>query len=239
MAIMRELPKILLIEDDRGIAGALVHALRNSYEVRTVTTAEAAFYKVDTGHYDLIILDLGLPDMPGSVVCNELRERGLMAPILVLTADTSVLTKIKLLDAGANDYLTKPFSLGELKARLRALTRDSRRPARPNGKIVVGDLELDRRTHQVKREGVNISLRRKEFALLEYLMEHAGSVVTRRALARFAWQGAEDLWTNTVDVHIKYLRDKVDRPFERPLIRTVYGLGYKLDIAGPISDGQG
>lgn len=231
---MHGLPKILLVEDDRGIAGALLHALGKSYEVKAVSTAEAAFYKVDTGHYDLVILDLGLPDVPGSVVCGELRERGFQAPILVLTADTSVLTKIKLLDAGANDYLTKPFSLGELKARLRVLTRNDRPPAKPGGKLIAGGLELDRRTRQVRREGISISLRRKEFAMLEYLMEHAGSVVTRRALARYAWQGAEDLWTNTVDVHIKYLRDKIDRPFDEPLIRTIYGLGYKLEVlAGP------
>ena len=231
MAIVQGLPKVLLVEDDRGIAGALVHALGNTYEVKAVSTAESAFYKVDTGHYDLIILDLGLPDMPGSVVCRELRERGLVAPILVLTADTGVLTKIKLLDAGANDYLTKPFSLGELKARLRALTRDRQRPVKPAGKLMVGSLELDRRAYQVKRGGVSIGLRRKEFMMLEYLMEHAGSVVTRRALARYAWHGAEDLWTNTVDVHIKHLRDKIDRPFGEPLIRTVYGVGYKLEAA--------
>lgn len=228
----------MLVEDDPGIAKALVYALRHNYDVRTAATGGLAFYSIDTGHYDLVILDLGLPDMPGAAVCNELRERGLESPILVLTADTSILTKIKLLDAGANDYLTKPFSLGELKARLRVLTRAKQRPAKPAGRIVVGDLELDRRTRQVKREGIAISLRRKEFVLLEYLMEHAGSVVTRRALARYGWQGAEDLWTNTVDVHIKHLRDKVDRPFDRPLIRTVYGLGYKLEIpaVGPTSE---
>lgn len=239
MAIVQGLPKVLLVEDDRGIATALVHALRSSYDLRTVTTGGSAFYKVDTGNYDVIVLDLGLPDMPGSVVCSELRERGLKTPILVLTADTSIMTKIRLLDAGANDYLTKPFSLGELKARLRALTRDNQRPVKLTGKLVVGSLELNRQTYEVSRENVSIGLRRKEFMLLEYLMEHAGSVVTRRALARYAWNGAEDLWTNTVDVHIKHLRDKIDRPFGQPLIRTVYGLGYKLEAGQNGQDGQG
>lgn len=228
----------MLVEDDRGIASALLQALRNSYDIKLATTGQSAFCEVDSRHYDVIILDLGLPDIAGSMVCQYLREQGVTTPILVLTADSRVLTKINLLDSGANDYLTKPFSLGELKARLRALTRGGHhRPAKLDGKLTVGDLELDRRTHQVKREGISINLRRKEFALLEYLMEHAGAVVTRRALARYAWQGAEELWTNTVDVHIKHLRDKVDRPFGRPLIRTVYGLGYKLEITpGPAKD---
>lgn len=227
---MQGLPKILLVEDDRGIAGALIQALRNAYDIQLATTGQSAFAEVDSRHYDVIVLDLGLPDIPGSLVCRRLREQGVTIPILILTADGQVMTKINLLDTGANDYLTKPFSLGELKARLRVLTRDKHRPPLAlRGSITVGSLELDRNAHQVKREGVSIALRRKEFALLEYLMEHAGSVVSRRALARYGWQGAEDLWTNTVDVHIKHLRDKVDRPFAQPMIRTVYGMGYKLE----------
>lgn len=225
-----QLPKVLLVEDDRSIATALAELLNNSYDVITAATGQLAFYKVDTGHYDIVVLDLDLPDMPGMAVCQQLRERNFRAPILVLTADDNTITKINLLDAGANDYLTKPFSLGEFKARLRALMRTSYvQPAKPVMILTVNGLRLDRQTHEVSRNGIIIRLRRKEFTLLEYLMEHAGSVVTRRALVRYGWPGAEELWTNTVDVHIKYLRDKVDRPFGRPLIRTVHGLGYKLE----------
>ena len=225
------LPKILLVEDDRGITKALVETLRNHYSIEAVATGQLAFYKADTGHYDIVLLDLDLPDISGLAVCQQLREQGLKTPILVLTADDRTLTKINLLDAGANDYLVKPFSLGELKARLRALTRTSHRLlAKPAATLFVSGIQLNRRTRQVYRDGIAVSLRRKEFALLECLMERAGSVVTRRALIRYAWPGTEELWTNTIDVHVKYLRDKIDRPFGRPLIRTVHGLGYMLEI---------
>lgn len=227
---MQVLPKVLLIEDDRNIASALAHALRRSHHLSIATTGNQALYKIDGEHFDIIVLDLTLPDMSGLSVCQQLRDQGLRTPILILTADTKTLTKVNLLDAGANDYLTKPFSLGELKARLRVLSRDHYQPLKPAKRLTVGCLQLDRQTYEVSREGVSIKLRRKEFALLECLMEHAGSVVTRRALTRYAWHGAEELWTNSIDVHIKHLRDKIDRPFERPVIRTVHGFGYKLEV---------
>lgn len=227
---MQKLCKVLLVEDDRGIAGALAQALRNSHDMDIARTGQLALYKIDTGHYDVVVLDLNLPDMSGKMVCQQIRDRGINAPVLILSSESSVMTKINLLDLGADDYLTKPFSLGELKARLRALTRNRGLAVKPTGQLRVSGILLDRQTHSVRRENVEINLRRKEFALLECLMEHAGSVVNRRALTRYAWQGTEDLWTNTVDVHIKYLRDKIDRPFDKPLIRTMHGLGYKLEI---------
>lgn len=227
---MQTLPKVLLVEDDRGIAVALSQALQSSYDIDVAMTGQLAVHKTDTGHYDVLILDLELPDMPGLAVCQRLRESGFRSPILILTGDTRTLTKINLLDSGANDYLTKPFSLGELKARLRALTRSGHQPVKPSGTLAISGIELNRKTHEVSRDGVIIKLRLKEFVMLECLMEHAGSVVTRRALTRYAWHGAEDLWTNTVDVHIKHLRDKIDRPFDKRLIRTVHGVGYRLEI---------
>jgi len=236
---MQTLPRVLLVEDDRSIASALSQALQASHQVAASMSGGSALYKIDSDHYDLIVLDLTLPDMPGLTVCQQLRERGLETPILILSADSQTLTKINLLDAGANDYLTKPFSLGELKARMRALTRRRYQlPAQSVGTLYVNGLELNRQTREVSREGIAIRLRRKEFDMLEYLMEHAGSVVTRRALTRYAWHGAEDLWTNTIDVHIKYLRDKIDRPFARPLITTVHGLGYKLEAGQVDKIGQ-
>jgi two-component system OmpR family response regulator len=228
MSSMSLLPKLLVVDDDSSLAKALQLALHDSYDMDVALNGIQALFKTDNQHYGAIILDLNLPDMAGLVVCQELRSRGVSAPILVLSGEARVLTKINLLDAGANDYLTKPFSLGELKARLRVLLRSlpDHRPL-PR-KMRAGGLLLDRQMHTVTREGVSISLRRKEFSLLECLMEHAGNVVTRAALVKHAWNGAEDPWTNTIDVHIKYLRDKLDRPFERPLIQTVHGLGYRL-----------
>ena len=222
-----------MVEDDRSIANALGQVLRNSYDVHVAPTGQAACYKADSSHYDVILLDLGLPDMSGAAICRQWREDGLETPILILTAEHHTLTKVNLLDAGANDYLTKPFSLGELKARMRVLTRHKYQPPKPVGKLSAGGIELNRQTYEVSREGKPVYLRRKEFTLLECLMEHAGTVVTRRALTRYAWQGAEDLWTNTVDVHIKHLRDKIDRPFGNQLIKTVHGMGYKLELTKP------
>lgn len=232
---MSPLLKILLVEDDHGIAMALAHALRATYYVEAVSTGKAAIYKTDFDDFDLIILDLNLPDISGLAVCQQLRERGITAQILVLSGESRVLTKIHLLDAGANDYLTKPFSLGELKARLRNLSRHTAQPIKPLTPLIVGDLSLDRYSYQARRAGVLIPLRPKEFALLECLMERAGTVVSRHTLMRSVWQGADELWTNTVEVHIKHLRDKIDRPFNEPLIKTVHGIGYKLEIPSPLA----
>lgn len=228
MSSMSLLPKLLVVDDDSSLAKALQLALHDSYDVTIALSGTQALYKTDNEHYGAIILDLNLPDMAGLVVCQELRSRGVSAPILVLSGEVKVLTKINLLDAGANDYLTKPFSLGELKARLRVLLRSAQERRPLPRKLKAGGLLLDRQMHTVTREGMAISLRRKEFSLLECLMEHAGNVVTRTTLIKHAWQGVEDPWTNTIDVHIKYLRDKLDRPFEHPLIQTVHGLGYRL-----------
>jgi len=160
------------------------------------------------------------------------------APILILSGETKVLSKVTLLDAGADDYLTKPFSLGELKARLRVLTRRSESSRPKQHQLKTADLTLDSDTHHVTRAGQLIKLRRKEFAMLECLMQHAGSVVTRDILTNYAWRENEDAWTNTIDVHIKYLRDKIDRPFTTPLIKTVHGFGYKLETSNQGSKKQ-
>lgn len=226
---MQSLPQVLLVEDDRNIAGALAQALRTSYDVDIAISGKLALYKTSATAYDLIVLDLHLPDLSGMVICQQLRERGIHAPILILSGENRILTKINLLDAGANDYLTKPFSLGELKARLRALHRTKLPAFRTVGTLQASGIELNRQTYEVSRNGVAINLRRKEFALLECLMEHVGEVVSRDTLVHYVWPESDALWTNTVDVHVKHLRDKIDRPFGQPLIRTIHGRGYKLE----------
>lgn len=223
--------KLLLIEDSRAISDPLAQALQTTYQIDLAITAEQGLKRAEAEAYEIIILELHLPDRSGLAVCEELRNRGIIAPVLVISTDSHVLTKIKLLDAGADDYLTKPFSLGELKARLRVLQRRAVEQNPPTPDLVVGELTLDRASRQVSRGGITIDLRRKEFAILECLMLRAGTAVSREMLTRYAWDGGDDNWTNTIDVHIKYLRDKIDRPFQQPCIKTVHGLGYRLDAA--------
>ncbi|HVX47879.1 MAG TPA: response regulator transcription factor [Candidatus Saccharimonadales bacterium] len=221
--------KLLLVEDDREIAEALCQVLAPTYDITLVGTGSSGLEKALSGQYGLMILDLNLPDMNGLEVCQKLRDKGWKTPILILTGQDKVMDKIRLLDAGADDYLTKPFSLGELKARLRVLRRHNAKRADAEARqLAVEDLTLDRTKHTVKRAGQPIDLRRKEFAILECLMLHAGTVVSRTVLGNYAWQDEDKPWTNTIDVHIKHLRDKVDRPFGHQLIQTVHGLGYKV-----------
>lgn len=221
--------KLLLIEDSRDICLALSRALANLHDIDFAMTGQIGLTHAATNQYDVIVLDLGLPDINGQEVCRKIRDFDHRTPILILSAETKVLTKIAVMDIGADDYLTKPFSLGELKVRLRALDRRAAMRPLSNSKISITDLSLDSTTHTVFREGKEIKLRKKEFALLECLMHNAGSVVSRQMLCNYAWHDGQESWTNTVDVHIKYLRDKIDRPFETQLIKTIHGLGYKLE----------
>lgn len=220
--------KLLLIEDDAFMVAALRRGLNQSYLVDAVATGTEGLHEAEVGSYDAVVLDLMLPDMLGVTVCQRLRQKGIGTPILVLTARADVKDKVLVLDAGADDYLTKPFSLEELRVRLRVLVRREPKTARTS-QLAVGDLTVDIATRRVNRGEVPIKLRRKEYALLEYLMHHAGTVVTRAMITDHVWEGGDSLWTNAVDVHIKYLRDKIDRPFECAMIKTVHGVGYMLE----------
>lgn len=222
--------KLLIVEDEEGIILALYRALAPIYKIDTASTVSGALKKVTEFVYDAIILDLNLTDGSGLKVCERVRASGNMTPILVLSGDYGIDEKVTLLDSGANDYLTKPFDINELKARLRVLLREPK-AASSYHRLVVGDLVLDRVKHEVQRAGKPIRLRRKEFALLECLMQNSGIALTRSTLSNYAWDDTESSLTNTVDVHIKYLRDKIDRPFAAPLIKTVHGLGYKIDVS--------
>jgi two-component system OmpR family response regulator len=177
--------------------------------------------------YDAIVLDVMLPERDGFDVCATLRERDCWAPILMLTARGRVGDRIRGLDVGADDYLAKPFDFGELLARLRALVR--RAPASRPVRLEVGDLVVDPSTHEVSRAGVPVPLTAREFAVLEYLARHAGQAITRTAVLDHVWDENFEGPTNIVDVYVGYLRRKLEQPFERPLIRTIRGVGYALE----------
>lgn len=225
--------KLLLVEDNEYVIKALRRGLRTVYIVEVARTAAEALHKAETGVHDVIVLDLGLPDGDGLEVCQELQARLYPAPILILTARTSLTAKVALLDSGADDYVTKPFRLEELMARIRVLVRRESRATR-SSTLQAADLVLDSARRSVTRSGTAIRLRRKEFDVLEYLMHHQGTVVTRAMIIDHVWDAGDNLWTNAVDVHIKYLRDRIDRPFGSELIQTVHGVGYKLSAGQPV-----
>ena len=220
--------KILLIEDSRSLADGLKKQLGKSFVVDCARTGEEGLEKALTGGQDIIILDLSLPDKNGYDICRAIRLAQISTPILILTGASDITSRVTMLNAGADDYLTKPFSVAELRARLGALLR--RPPTVFAAEVFkIQDLMVDPDRRRVERGGVQIALRRKEFDILEYLVRNRGRPVTRSMILDHAWDGTKDAWNNTVDVHIKHLRDKIDRPFETPLIKTAYGIGYMID----------
>ena len=219
--------RLLVVEDELKMAGLLVRGLReDGHAVDVARTGDDALWMGQAVEYDAVVLDLMLPGLDGVSVCRAWRENGVWTPVLMLTARDGVEDRVAGLDAGADDYLAKPFSFAELNARLRALARRgvSERPA----VVEVGDLRLDPATRQVWRGAVEIQLSTKEFALLDTLMRRAGLVRSRLQLLEHAWDYAYENRSNVVDVYIRYLREKVDRPFGRESIETVRGAGYRL-----------
>jgi heavy metal response regulator len=220
--------RILLVEDEERIAAFIRKGLHE--ELYTVDRARDGAEALDialAAEYDLIILDVRLPGRDGIAVCRELRAQGKKTPILMLTARDSVDDRVRGLDAGADDYLIKPFAFQELLARLRALAR---RPAAVQDDILrLENLTLDTRTHQARRDAQPIDLSAREYRLLEFLIRHPGQVLTRTQIAEHIWGYDFDANSNVVDVYIRYLRRKVDDPFEPKLIQTVRGVGYKLE----------
>jgi two-component system OmpR family response regulator len=219
--------RLLVVEDEVKMAGLLVRGLReDGHAVDVARTGDEALWMGQAVEYDAIVLDRMLPGLDGVSVCRAWREKGVWAPVLMLTARDGIEDRVAGLDAGADDYLPKPFSFAELNARLRALLRRSV-PERP-AVVDVGDLRLDPATRQVWRGDVEIGLSTKEFALLETLMRRAGLVLSRTQLLEHAWDYAYENRSNVVDVYIRYLREKIDRPFDRQSIETVRGAGYRL-----------
>lgn len=176
--------------------------------------------------YDVVVLDVGLPDVSGFEVCREIRRREIWTPILMLTARTAVDDRVEGLDAGADDYIPKPYTVSELLARVRALAR--RGPVRGAPVLRVDPLELNPATHEVTRAGIPLDLSAREFALLEAFMRHPGQVLTRDALLDQAWPAGSEQKSNVVDVYVNYLREKIDRPFGAHSLETVRGVGYRL-----------
>ncbi len=219
--------RILLVEDEEKIASFLARALKEErYVVDTASDGDSALFLAQTNTYDLIVLDVVLPVRDGLAVCRELRKTKIASPILMLTAKDKLKDKIAGLDAGADDYLTKPFAVQEFLARVRSLTRRS--AVYTATKLKVDDLELDRLTHRVTRAGKDITLTSREYALLEYLMANENQVVTRTMISEHVWNESFDSFTNIIDVYINGLRRKIDSPFGCALIHTVRGAGYLI-----------
>ena len=223
--------RILIVEDEVKLAGLIRRGLtEEAHAADVAATGEDALWMARRTEYDAIVLDLMLPGVTGVDVCRSLRSDGVWSPILMLTARDGIEDRIGGLDAGADDYLTKPFAFAELLARLRALVRRGA-PERP-AVLVVGDLRLDPATRRVWRDGAEVVLSRKEFALLETFMRRPGRVLSRFDLLEHAWDYDYENRSNVVDVYVRYLREKIDRPFGRESLETVRGAGYRLRADG-------
>ena len=219
--------RLLLVEDERKVSDLVARALRaESYAVDVAEDGQRGWELAQSYQYDLVILDLMLPRLPGEELLRRIRRTNPSVPILVLTARAATQDKVNNFEAGADDYLTKPFAFAELVMRVKALLR--RGPITRSSVLRVGDLEVDRFTQQVRRAGRRIELTPKEYALLEYLAANPGRVFSRTMIIEHVWDQSFEGLTNIVDVYVRHLRSKVDDPFPVKLIRTVRGVGYGL-----------
>jgi two-component system, OmpR family, response regulator len=219
--------RVLIVEDEAKMAGLIKRGLtREGMAVDVVGKGEDALWRAEATEYDAIVLDVMLPGIDGFEVCGRLRDAGVWSPILMLTARDSVRDRVAGLDRGADDYLVKPFSYAELLARLRALAR--RGHAERPTELKVGDLRLDPSTRRVWRGDAEIELSAKEFAVLETFMRNPGAVLSRFQLLEHAWDYEYENRSNVVDAYVRFLRQKIDRPFEVESIETVRGVGYRL-----------
>ena len=223
--------RILIIEDERKVAEMVSRGLKaERYAVDVAENGDTGWAMAHTYDYDLVILDLGLPGMGGAEVLRRIRGRNSRVPILILTARDATACKVDSFEAGADDYLTKPFAFAELAVRIKALLR--RGSADQSSTVRVGDLEINRLTQQVSRAGQRIELTSKEYALLDYLAAHPGRVLSRTMIVEHVWDQSFEGLTNIVDVYVRHLRAKVDDPFPLKLIRTVRGAGYRITDEG-------
>src|SRR5580698_7621917 len=219
--------RILVVEDEKRIADFVARGLKEEhYAVDIAYDGEEGLYLAEINPYDLMIFDIMLPKVNGFSICSQLRSNGINTPILMLTARAEVKDKVKGLNAGADDYLTKPFSFEELLARVKVLLR--RLASNKTSILKAADLELNQLNHEVKREGKTIALTTKEYVLLEYFMLHTGQVISRSMISEHVWNEQFDSMSNVIDVHVRNLRNKVDDGFKKKLIHTLRGSGYML-----------
>jgi len=219
--------RILLVEDEKDLAMIVKQGLEEEgYVVEVAHDGEEGLYMAENYSVDVVILDIMLPKLDGLSVLTSMRKKGINTPVLMLTARDALIDKIKGLDTGADDYLTKPFVFGELLARVRSMIR--RKTTVKEAVIRIADLEVDTASHEVKRGGAAISLSAKEYALLEYLAYKKNTVVSRSDIIEHIYHEDSDMDSNVVDVYINYLRNKVDKGFDKKLIQTVRGAGYIL-----------
>lgn len=220
--------RLLIVEDELDLAVALAKRLSPYFIVDIAKTIERGLYLCDVCQYDLISLDLYLPDGDGIQFCKDIRTQKISTPILVLTGQPDTADTVAALNAGADDYLTKPFKFDELLARLRALLRRSTNIV--SNRIEVADLILDPQERTVTRQDRKIQLRRKEFDVLEYLMRNRGKVLAGQQIIEHIWDDSAMPLANVVDAHIKHIRHQIDQPYESKLIKTIYGVGYTIIV---------
>jgi two-component system, OmpR family, response regulator len=219
--------KVLIVEDEKKVASFIKKGLTSEgYSADLAGDGEEGLFLADDNEYDLIIMDIMLPKMDGITLCKKLRAKKNPTPIIMLSAKDTVEDRVAGLEAGADDYLTKPFSFSELLARLRAVERRS--AGSSFGELKVGDLHMNIDAHSVSRGTKDINLSSTEFRLLKFMMENAGKALSKTIILEKVWGYDFSPESNIVDVYIKYLRDKVDKPFKKPLIHTVHSVGYKL-----------
>jgi two-component system copper resistance phosphate regulon response regulator CusR len=220
--------KVLLIEDNTRLIERIKYHLKPFFIVDTAINGESGLDQARRTQYKVILLDLNLPDIGGQDICEQLRKEGVDTPIIVISGTQDSDSRITLLNCGADDFLVKPFNPTELVARIHSIMR--RYHTDYNQHIVtIKDLTVDINRRKVNRSGDTIQLRKKEFDILEYLIANQGHPVTRSMILNHVWDSNEVTWQKTIDVHIKYLRDKVDRPYRSALIKTAYGVGYMID----------
>jgi DNA-binding response OmpR family regulator len=217
---------ILIVEDQIDQSRTLERILKPDYAVDVARTVAQGRYAVSTAVYDLILLDIGLPDAEGIQLCSYIRAQEYPTYILMLTARMDILSKVRSLDQGADDYLVKPFAKDELLARIRALLRRPRESLQPL--ISLGELTINFNTRQAYRQGNPLRLAAKQFSILEQLVRQVGNPVSRNSILEHCWDRNADAFSNIVDVHIKLLRDQLDRPYEYKMLKTVSGVGYQL-----------
>jgi DNA-binding response OmpR family regulator len=219
--------RILVVEDEPDLKEITAKRLKaEGYGVDTCDNGKDAQYYIEHTPYDLILLDVMLPGADGITVLKNIRKKGMKTPVLLLTARDSIEDRVTGLDNGADDYLTKPFAFDELLARIRVILR--RRSNEASNRLVLGDLIMDLATHQVTRAGTEISLSAKEYAILEYMMHNKGMVLSRSRIEEHVWNYDFEGGSNVVDVYMRYLRKKIDAPFEKKMIHTVRGSGYVI-----------